>query len=77
LPTTVNLLWGLVVFVGLPRMFSSIRTLTWAVPDIGYLLLASGAIALVWSAARWLLIRRFARASRDGARPADRRISTR
>ena len=29
LPSTLNLLWAVVVFVALPGMFSSIRTLTW------------------------------------------------
>jgi CubicO group peptidase (beta-lactamase class C family) len=61
LPSTLNLLWAAFVFVVLPGMFASVRTLTWAVPDIGYLLLTSGAIALVWSAVRLLLIRRLAR----------------
>ena len=58
LPSTLNLLWAALVFVALPGMFAPIRTLTWAVPDIGYLLLVSGAIALVWSATRLWLVRR-------------------
>ena len=61
LPSALNLLWAAIVFVALPSMFASIQTLTWAVPDIGYLLLASGAVALVWGIARLLLIRQLTR----------------
>ncbi len=64
LPSTLNLLWAAVVFVALPATFASIGTVTWIAPDIGYLLLVSGAVALVWGAARLLLIRRLPSAPR-------------
>jgi CubicO group peptidase (beta-lactamase class C family) len=67
LPSVVNLLWGIAIFIGLPSAFVSFQTLTWAVPDIGYLLLASGAIALACSAIRagllYPLLRQPARAN--------------
>ncbi len=63
LPSTLNLLWAAVVFVALPAVFAPVRTLTWIVPDIGNLLVVSGAIALLWGVARWLLIRRMASAA--------------
>lgn len=58
LPSAVNLLWGLLIFVWLPMQFAPVKILTWAVPDIGYLLLFSGVIALAWSAIRAALVYR-------------------
>ncbi len=57
LPSIMNLAWGLLIFFALPTLFAPIRVLTSAIPDIGYLLLISGSIALLWSAVRavWLL----------------------
>jgi len=58
LPSAVNLLWGLLIFVWLPLQIAPIKILTWALPDIGYLLLFSGLIALAWSAIRATLVYR-------------------
>jgi CubicO group peptidase (beta-lactamase class C family) len=58
LPSAANLLWGLLIFVWLPMQFAPVEILTWAVPDIGYLLLFSGLIALAWSAIRATLVYR-------------------
>jgi CubicO group peptidase (beta-lactamase class C family) len=58
LPSAANLLWGLLVFVWLPMQFAPVEILTWAAPDIGYLLLFSGLIALAWSAIRATLVYR-------------------
>ncbi len=57
LPSAMNVAWGLLIFLALPLMFAPIRVLTSAIPDIGYLLLISGSIALLWSAVRavWVL----------------------
>ncbi len=57
-PSIVNLLWGLLVFIWLPTQFAPVEILTWAVPDIGHLLLFSGVIALAWSAIRATLVYR-------------------
>ena len=58
LPSLLNLVWGLLIFVWLPMRFAPVRILTWAVPDIGHLLLISGVIALAWSAIRAALVHR-------------------
>jgi CubicO group peptidase (beta-lactamase class C family) len=66
LPATTNLLWGLLVLAWVPVVAAPLDVLWMAVPDVGRLLIASGAIALVWSIVRTLLASRALRA-RDGA----------
>jgi CubicO group peptidase (beta-lactamase class C family) len=57
-PATTNLAFGLFVLVGIPALFAPLSVLTWAVPDIGHLLVLGGGIALIWSVARTILVYR-------------------
>jgi CubicO group peptidase (beta-lactamase class C family) len=50
LPFVVYLALGLALLIGLPRLiFGSLANLLIALPDIGYVLLVSGVIAIAWS----------------------------
>jgi hypothetical protein len=52
LPFMLNLLWALLILVGLPRLFAPLPALMLGIPDLGYLLVASGLVALGWSPLR-------------------------
>jgi hypothetical protein len=55
-PLVLNVLWAIVVLVGLPKVFgTSLSVLVTGVPDIGSTLVASGLIALVWGLLRTAL----------------------
>jgi CubicO group peptidase (beta-lactamase class C family) len=56
LPLVWNLLWVVLVLVGLPKVFgTSLSVLVTGMPDIGSTLVASGLIALVWGPLRTVL----------------------
>jgi CubicO group peptidase (beta-lactamase class C family) len=56
-PIVLNLLWGLVCLVGLPRAFFwPLSYLVFEVPDLGYALVLSGAVALSWGVLRPVLL---------------------
>jgi hypothetical protein len=56
LPLLWNLLWAIVVLVGLPKVFgTSLSVLVTGMPDIGYSLMASALIGLVWGILRTAL----------------------
>jgi hypothetical protein len=56
LPLVWNLLWVIVVLVGLPKAFgTSLSVLVTGMPDIGLTLVVSGLIALVWGPLRTAL----------------------
>jgi hypothetical protein len=52
LPLALNLLWALFILVGLPRLFAPLPALMLGIPDLGYLLVASGLVALGWGILR-------------------------
>jgi hypothetical protein len=54
----INTLWGLVALMFIPRIIGagSLSDLTVFVPELGYLLLASGMVALAWAATRGGLV---------------------
>jgi CubicO group peptidase (beta-lactamase class C family) len=62
LPATTNGLWGLFVLAWVPVAAAPLAVLWMAAPDVGGLLIAGGAIALVWSVVRTLLVSRALRA---------------
>jgi CubicO group peptidase (beta-lactamase class C family) len=57
LPLIVNLVWGLVLLVGVPTILGGypLSFLLYATPDLGYFLIVSGGVALVWGVARTLI----------------------
>jgi CubicO group peptidase (beta-lactamase class C family) len=55
LPLVLNLLWALFILVGLPRIFAPLPALTLGIPDLGYMLVASGLAALGWGILRTAL----------------------
>jgi hypothetical protein len=56
-PLVPYLLWALVCLVGLPQYFRwSLEGLLLDVPDFGYTLVLSGAIALIWGVLRTVLM---------------------
>jgi CubicO group peptidase (beta-lactamase class C family) len=66
LPLVLNLVWALLVLAGLPRAVSSLPTILTGFPDLGYVLVASGLVALGWSVLRtgWAFV-----ALRNASRP--------
>lgn len=53
LPLTTNLLWAVLVLVGLPLVLSmSLATAVLVMPDLASLLVASGVVALLWGIGR-------------------------
>jgi len=57
LPLVLNVLWALICLVGLPRFFVwPLWYLRLFVPDLGYVLVLSGAVALAWSILRSVLM---------------------
>ena len=58
LPLLTNVLWGGFVLIAIPAAFAPLAVVTLGMPGIGHLLLASGAVALVWAPLRlWLSVR--------------------
>jgi CubicO group peptidase (beta-lactamase class C family) len=56
LPLIVNLAWGLLALVGIPRFFGvPLSIMQYLVPAFGYTLLVSGVVALGWSVLRTAL----------------------
>ena len=60
-PLACNLAWGLITLVGTTLIRLPLRFLMLGAPDVGYLLLASGVIAVGWGVARtalaWWMLR--------------------
>jgi CubicO group peptidase (beta-lactamase class C family) len=56
LPLVLNLLWALLILVGLPRIFAPLPGLILGIPDLGYMLVASGLVALGWGILRTVLV---------------------
>jgi hypothetical protein len=56
LPLALNLLWALLILVGLPRLFAPLPALMLGIPDLGYMLVASGLVALGWGVLRTVLV---------------------
>jgi CubicO group peptidase (beta-lactamase class C family) len=55
LPLLVGLAWALVCLVGLPMLGGSLSLLLLTTPDLGWLLVASGTVSLVWGVTRAVL----------------------
>ncbi|MCB0166582.1 MAG: serine hydrolase, partial [Anaerolineae bacterium] len=57
LPLVLNLLWACLILVGLPRIFAPLPALLLGIPDLGYMLVGSGLVALSWAIIRtgWAL----------------------
>jgi CubicO group peptidase (beta-lactamase class C family) len=55
LPLISNAIWGLIILVGLPRVFAPLPALVLGMPDLGPLLVGSGVVALGWSILRTAL----------------------
>jgi hypothetical protein len=56
LPLVSNAIWGLLILVGLPRVFAPLPALMLGMPDLGPLLVGSGVVALGWSIVRSVLV---------------------
>jgi hypothetical protein len=57
LPLLCNLGWGVFALMGVPKLFGApLSYLIYAAPDFGYILLASGVVALAWGVVRTLLV---------------------
>jgi CubicO group peptidase (beta-lactamase class C family) len=61
LPSLVNLAWGALMIVVIPLTFAPLEIGLFGMPGLVHLLIASGAVALVWSALRAVLVLRAAR----------------
>jgi hypothetical protein len=69
LPTITNLGWAAFALLILPNVLSSsLAMLTLQIPDVAYLLIASGAVAVTWTVVRTLLLVRAARTDRVSSR---------
>jgi CubicO group peptidase (beta-lactamase class C family) len=55
LPFVLNLLWALFILVALPRLFAPLPALILGIPDLGYMLVGSGLVALGWGILRTVL----------------------
>jgi hypothetical protein len=56
LPMMVNLAWGLLALVGIPRFLGApLSIMQYLVPAFGYTLLVSGIVALGWALVRTVL----------------------
>jgi len=51
-PLVLNLAWGLLVWVALPQRFMPLTALLLGIPDLGYILVISGGVALGWGIIR-------------------------
>jgi hypothetical protein len=51
-PLVLNLAWALIILVGLPRVLGSLSMVLAGFPDLGYVLVVSGVVALAWSILR-------------------------
>jgi CubicO group peptidase (beta-lactamase class C family) len=57
LPMMVNLAWGLLALVGIPRILGApLSIMQYLVPTFGYTLLVSGWVALSWAVVRTVLV---------------------
>ncbi len=56
LPLISNASWGLIILVGLPRVFAPLPVLIVGIPDLGPLLIGSGVVALGWGIIRTVLV---------------------
>jgi len=57
LPMMVNLAWGLLALVGIPRILGApLSIMQYLVPSFGYTLLVSGVVALSWAVVRTMLV---------------------
>jgi CubicO group peptidase (beta-lactamase class C family) len=56
LPLISNASWGLLILLGLPRVFAPLPALMLGMPDLGPLLVGSGVVALGWSILRTGLV---------------------
>jgi len=54
-PFLVNAAWSLLVLAGIPRAFGPLHALVTAVPDLGWVLVASASFAGVWAIVRAML----------------------
>ena len=55
LPLISNAAWGLLILLGLPRVFAPLPALMLGLPDLGPLLVGSAVVALGWSIVRTVL----------------------
>ncbi len=56
-PLVLNLVWALICLAGLPRFFFwPLSYLMFEIPDLGYALVLSGAVALAWGVLRPVLV---------------------
>jgi CubicO group peptidase (beta-lactamase class C family) len=57
LPLILNLVWGLVLLIGVPKTLGGypLSFLLYTTPDLGYFLVVSGGVALVWGLLRTAL----------------------
>jgi CubicO group peptidase (beta-lactamase class C family) len=69
LPLVVNVGWALALLLVFPKLAYPLRPTMLIVPDLGYLVLASGLTALVWGVLRTVLVC-VALRRRDESRPA-------
>lgn len=51
-----NLIWALLILVGLPRVFGPLPVVMLGMPDLGPLLVGSGVVALGWAIVRTALV---------------------
>ncbi|HEY6073033.1 MAG TPA: serine hydrolase domain-containing protein, partial [Anaerolineales bacterium] len=51
-PLALNLAWALIILVGFPQVLGSLSMVLAGFPDLGYVLIGSGVVALGWSVLR-------------------------
>jgi len=54
-PLVSNLAWGLFMLIGFPQLLYPLSLTLLLVPDLGYLVVVSGAVALSWGIVRTVL----------------------
>ena len=69
LPLVTNVGWGLALLLVFPQVAYPLRPTMLIVPDLGYLVVASGLTALTWGIVRTVLAY-FALRRRDESKPA-------
>ena len=69
LPLIANVGWGLGLLLAFPQVAYPLRPTMLIVPDLGYLVVASGLAALTWGIVRTVLVY-FALHQRDASKPA-------
>jgi CubicO group peptidase (beta-lactamase class C family) len=69
LPALTNLMWAVFALLVLPSVLvGSLAMFTLQIPDVAYLLIASGAVALIWTVVRTVMLIRAARTDGLSAR---------